>query len=74
MMIDNLMGTELLNKISSDREAVVEEIIERYGDKILRLCFVQLGNIEEAEDATQEIFLKVFMTNKSLFICEKNTL
>ena len=64
MMMDNLRETELLNKISSDREAVVEEIIERYGDKILRLCFVQLGNIEEAEDATQEIFLKVFKSIK----------
>lgn len=60
MMMDNLMGTELLNKISDDSQAVVEEIIDSYGDKILRLCFIQLGNIEEAEDATQEVFLKVF--------------
>ena len=33
MMMDNLRGTKLLSKISSDREAVVEEIIDVYGDK-----------------------------------------
>ena len=60
MMIDNLRGKELLNRINDDSQAVIEEIIEVYGDKILKLCFVQLGNIEEAEDATQEVFLKVF--------------
>ena len=60
MMIDNLRGKELLNRINDDSQAVIEEIIEGYGDKILKLCFVQLGNIEEAEDATQEVFLKVF--------------
>lgn len=64
MMMDNLRGTKLLSKISSDREAVVEEIIDVYGDKILRLCFIQLGNVEEAEDATQEVFLKVFKNIK----------
>ena len=30
MMMDNLRGTKLLSKISSDREAVVEEIIDVY--------------------------------------------
>ena len=64
MMIDNLRGKELLNRINDDSQAVIEEIIEVYGDKILKLCFVQLGNIEEAEDATQEVFLKVFKNIK----------
>ena len=65
MMIDNLRGKELLNKINNDSQSIVEEIIEVYGDKILKLCFVQLGNIEEAEDATQEVFIKVFRNIKS---------
>lgn len=60
MMIDNLNGNELLNRINNDSQAIVEEIIEVYGDKILKLCFVQLGSVEEAEDAAQEVFLKVF--------------
>lgn len=41
MMIDNLRGKELLNKINNDSQSIVEEIIEVYGDKILKLCFVQ---------------------------------
>lgn len=59
-MVETLSGKDLVNRISEDSEAVIEEILEAYGNKILKLCFVQLGNKEEAEDATQEVFLKVF--------------
>lgn len=36
------------------------EIIEKYSNKIMKLCYLHLGSIEEAEDATQEVLLKVY--------------
>ncbi len=62
--MDTLSGKELVKKISEDSEAFIEEILEAYGNKILKLCFVQLGSKEEAEDATQEVFLKMFKNLK----------
>lgn len=40
--------------------AEVERLITAYGDSILRLCFVYLGDMALAEDAAQETFLKVY--------------
>lgn len=64
-MVSTLGGRDLVNRISVDSESVFDEIIEAYGNKILKLCFVQLGDKEEAEDATQEVFIKVFKNIKS---------
>ncbi len=37
-----------------------DEIIERYGERIFNLAFRFTGNQAEAEDLTQEIFLKLY--------------
>lgn len=63
-MVGTLGGNDLVKRINEDSKAVVEEILENYGNKVLKLCFLQLGNKEEAEDATQEVFLKVFKNIK----------
>ena len=39
---------------------MVEELIDRYGDDILRLCIAYLGDRGMAEDAFQETFLKAW--------------
>ena len=38
----------------------IEEMIARYCDDILRLCFLYLGDRQLAEDAFQETFVKVW--------------
>ena len=38
----------------------IEELIERYGDDILRLCLLYLGDRHLAEDAFQETFVKAW--------------
>lgn len=38
----------------------LEELIDRYGDDILRLCTAYLGDRHLAEDAFQETFLKAW--------------
>lgn len=39
---------------------MVEELIDRYGDDILRLSIAYLGDRGMAEDAFQETFLKAW--------------
>ena len=38
----------------------LEELIDQYGDGILRLCLIYLGERQLAEDAFQETFLKAW--------------
>lgn len=38
----------------------IEELINRYGDEILRLCLSYLGNRQLAEDAFQDTFVKAW--------------
>lgn len=41
-------------------EAILSAWYDEYGTDILRYCFLFLGNRADAEDATQETFLKVW--------------
>ncbi len=38
----------------------IEELIDHYGDGLLRLCLLYLGDRQLAEDAFQETFLKAW--------------
>lgn len=38
----------------------IETIIEEYGQKIYKYCYNMLRNRQEAEDAAQDIFIKVY--------------
>ena len=42
------------------REQILEDWIRKYGDSILRTCFVCLSDVREAEDAMQETFIKAW--------------
>ncbi|KIL37998.1 RNA polymerase subunit sigma-24 [Gordoniibacillus kamchatkensis] len=45
---------------AGDRDAF-EELVQLYKDKIYHLAYRMLGNRQEAEDAVQETFLRVYM-------------
>lgn len=48
-------------KIAEDNlHQKVEELIEMYGDELLRLCYLYLKDINLAQDALQDTYLKVF--------------
>ncbi|MBQ8315068.1 MAG: RNA polymerase sigma factor [Lachnospiraceae bacterium] len=36
----------------------IEDVMETYGTMLFRLCFVSLGNADDAEDAVQETLIK----------------
>ena len=41
--------------------AVVSDWYDRYGTDVLRLCYMYMRNRMDAEDATQETFLKIWL-------------
>ena len=42
------------------RERRLEEWVARYGDAVLRMCYLTLLDMREAEDAAQETFLRAW--------------
>ena len=44
-------------------DSCVSEIMSKYADLVLRLCIVYLKNKADAEDAFQDIFIKLFNKN-----------
>ncbi|WP_078552533.1 sigma-70 family RNA polymerase sigma factor [Bacillus alkalicellulosilyticus] len=45
---------------TDDRDALLQELMESYGDDILRLVYSYIKDRSLAEDLTQEIFIKCF--------------
>ena len=44
----------------NDTAKAIETMIETYGDSLLRLCCLYMGNLPAAEDALQETYLNAF--------------
>lgn len=44
-------------------DSCVSEIINKYADLVFRLCMIYLKNKADAEDAFQDIFIKLYGTN-----------
>jgi RNA polymerase sigma-70 factor (ECF subfamily) len=51
---------ELVARLQARDETAFREIVERYACKIYRLSYGILGNRDDANDAAQEVFAKVF--------------
>ena len=50
----------LMLQVKQGDEAAFEELMERYQNRVLTVLYNALGQREEAEDLTQEVFLRVF--------------
>ena len=46
--------------MNENREKEFKELYQRYGPKVQRLCLGYTGNLMEAEDLLQEVFVKVW--------------
>jgi len=53
---------ELLQRCLSGENSAWESLLRVYTRKIYNLCCRFTGRVEEAEDLTQEVFIKVFQT------------
>jgi RNA polymerase sigma-70 factor (ECF subfamily) len=56
---------ELLDRCLAGEDFAWEALLKAYSRKIYNLCYRFTGRVEEAEDVTQEVFIKVFQTLKS---------
>ena len=56
---------ELLQRCLSGENSAWEGLLRVYTRKIYNLCYRFTGRAEEAEDLTQEVFIKVFQTLRS---------
>jgi RNA polymerase sigma-70 factor (ECF subfamily) len=57
----NFVETRLAKLARNGDRAAFEELVGLYKDKIYHLAYRMLGNRQEAEDAVQETFLRVYM-------------
>jgi len=56
---------ELLNRCLAGEDSAWEALLGVHTRKIYNLCYRFTGRVEEAEDVTQEVFIKVFQTLRS---------
>lgn len=45
---------------AKDAECNMQRLISQYGDSLLRLCFLYLHDMQLAEDAVQETYIKIY--------------
>ena len=50
----------LVEKFQQGEKSVFTELVQIYQDKVMASCMRMLGNKDDAEDAAQEIFIKVY--------------
>ena len=50
----------LIKNLKQGREEAYIQLVEEYGDKLLKTCCLILRDREEAEDVVQETFIRVF--------------
>jgi RNA polymerase sigma-70 factor (ECF subfamily) len=56
---------ELLNRCLAGEDSAWEALLSTHTRRIYNLCYRFTGRVEEAEDVTQEVFIKIFQTLKS---------
>lgn len=50
----------LIRELKRGREDAYRQLVEEYGNRLLRTCYLILRDREEAEDIVQETFVRVF--------------
>ncbi|TGN33115.1 RNA polymerase sigma factor [Lysinibacillus sp. S2017] len=59
-------------KVTESDEVWMEDLLEKYHRKIFRYCYHILRDIHDAEDATQEVFMKAFKSSSKTKITNSN--
>ncbi|MEO1583925.1 MAG: sigma-70 family RNA polymerase sigma factor [Planctomycetota bacterium] len=53
---------ELMQRIASDEEGAVGDLYDRFGSLVYRMAFQSMPSRAEAEDAVQEVFVRLWKT------------
>jgi len=56
---------QLMLRVQRDEPAAFQELVQRYNDRVYQQLYLTVTHREEAEDLTQEVFLRVFRHRKS---------
>ena len=54
----------LMLQVRDDTPAAFEALVQRYQDRLVGILYHLVGNLEEAEDLTQDAFLRVYKSRK----------
>lgn len=54
------IGDYALKDIKFNKEKIFEEIVEEYSTRIIRICYIQTGDLQESEDLAQDVFIKIY--------------
>jgi len=57
--MSHLTDIEIIEKIRKGDSEAYAEIVRRYQDRVFRYLYSHLGSYDEAEDATQDVFIQV---------------
>ncbi|MGH4123658.1 MAG: RNA polymerase sigma factor [Clostridium sp.] len=60
MEIKYIDEKSLIQGLKNKKASAFEALLNIYGDKILRVCYLILKDIDLAEDVTQEVFILVY--------------
>jgi RNA polymerase sigma-70 factor (ECF subfamily) len=59
-IVEALSDVELVELVLAGEQAAFEVLVERYKDAVQNLAYRMLGNVTEAEDVTQEVFVRAY--------------
>lgn len=62
--VSSINDSDLVRSFKEGNPIAFERLVIKYKDRIFNLCFRFLGDIHEAEDIAQEVFIKVYKALK----------
>lgn len=60
MAIIYLRDDDLLKGLKKGDDSAFESLMDTYGDRILKVCYLILKDLPSAEDAVQEVFIQIY--------------
>ena len=55
---------DIINKCMEGDDSAFEELVRRYKNMVFNTSYRMLGSYEEAEDASQEAFIRIYNLEK----------
>ncbi len=59
----NKVDYELMQRVSTNQETAISELYDRFGSLVFRMAYQSMPTRPEAEDAVQEIFVRLWRTS-----------
>lgn len=64
MSVYYLKDDDLISGLKKGEDSAFESLLDLYGDRVLKVCFLILRDSSLAEDAVQEVFVRVYKNIK----------